>query len=117
MIDKYDVGSAFCRKARRHGGALILVKQGIEYEILYDLNNMSIEIDIEIAAIKIVRTNVVIVCLYRSPDGNMETFMDTLYEILKLVTQYHTRLLIAGDFNVNFLNKTTCRDKLFISIF
>lgn len=61
---------------------LILLRQSTEYEILNYFNDMSTEIDAEVAAVKLIKSNIVLVSLYKSPDGNVETFIDTLSDLL-----------------------------------
>lgn len=73
---------------------------------------MSSEIDVEVAAVKVIESNFVVVSVYRSPNGNIDTFIDTLSGIVINVIQFETKLFIAGDFSINFLNKSSSRVKL-----
>lgn len=117
IIKDYEITSAFCRKNYKHGGTLILLKRGVEYENLNEINEMSVEKDIEIAAIKMIKLNIIVVSLYRSPEGNMDIFAEILSDALNLIIQYNTKIFIVGDFNINFLNETSVRARLFDLLF
>jgi hypothetical protein len=49
----------------------------------------------------------IILCIYRSPCGNVERFIDQLELILKFVYNLKFELIICGDFKINFLEKST----------
>jgi hypothetical protein len=49
----------------------------------------------------------IILCVYRSPCGDPEEFIKQLELILKFVFKPKLELIICGDFNINFLEKST----------
>lgn len=57
-----------------------------------------------------------VVCLYRSPSGNLATFTDYLFDLLDEVAHVDQAQIICGDFNVNFLEKTEPTNSV-ISVF
>ncbi len=47
--------------------------------------------------------NIVVTCVYRAPGSNVETFNDSLEELMNRLTENKT-FLICGDFNIHLLN-------------
>jgi len=56
--------------------------------------------------------NLTVVSLYRSPSGNFDIFLKKLEDILNSLSVYPLNLIIAGDFNVNFMTDSTKRNHL-----
>ena len=72
---------------------------------MINLNNLfEFEFDFEICCVKFCEENIIICSLYRSPDGNIDIFFEKLEELLQLLSDNsNNRVLIGGDFNINFL--------------
>jgi exonuclease III len=87
------------------GGVCIYIKPAIKF-ISIDLAQFCDEKDIEICAlkIKIAKQNILVLCIYRSPSGNFDYFINKLEKVLKFLQKVKTEFIICGDFNVNFLN-------------
>jgi hypothetical protein len=66
------------------------------------------EMNIEMCATKITicKTNIIVLCTYKSPNGNFNHFVNTL---LKSLYKFKTEFIIFGDFNVNFLEDSKCK--------
>lgn len=64
VIQGYRLASCYSRKVFSHGGALILVKDSINFESLEYLNNLSVEKHIELAAIYLKQINAVVITIY-----------------------------------------------------
>ena len=47
--------------------------------------------------------NIIISCIYRPPDGNIEQFFDEFHTLLNKVSKMNKIILIGGDFNLNLL--------------
>lgn len=114
VINGFSIGSAYCRKVKKHGGAMILIKEGISFIERSDLKEISVEMDIEIAAIELKSSNTLIVSLYRSPNGDFNNFLDGLCSLLEIIEEesWNKSVFVCGDFNVNFLESTINRDNL-----
>jgi hypothetical protein len=65
------------------------------------------EMNIEICAIKITtgKTNIIVLCIYRSPCGNFQYFVNMLDRVLKFLCKPKNEFIICGDFIVNFLEE------------
>ena len=75
------------------------------------------EQDLEIVAVnlKLFCKNVIILCIYRSPGGNLVYFLDQLDSILNSLENLKTEFIICGDFNINYIrvnNKKTQLENL-----
>nr|CAH7732166.1 unnamed protein product [Callosobruchus chinensis] len=109
-IENYVLGSSYCRTVYGHGGTCIYVKSGLEYSDLNYIKDLSIDKQFECSGIK-VRTKdypLVIVSLYRSPEGDFNVFLEKFDALLNLLSLKckHYKVVICGDFNINF-NKNT----------
>lgn len=109
-IDKFVIGSelelatTYCRTAKAHGGVAIFTKYDqSSFKIMHEVNQMSIEIDCEMAAIEITDLKLVIVAVYRSPIGDINKFFETIEKMLSSLNHSKKQTIIIGDFNVNLL--------------
>ena len=57
------------------------------------------------------RYKLIIVCIYRSPDSYLEKFIEKLELVVKKLSKKNKNLLLCGDWNIDFLKKTTKRTK------
>lgn len=115
-IPGFTISSCYSRTKHRCGGAMILTRADLDCTERIDLVEKTIEMDCEIAAVEIKKLNMVIVTVYRPPNGNYCTFLDQITQILEIL-MYHSRLvIITGDFNIVF-NINDNRKKSFIDLF
>lgn len=106
-IEGYDIMSCFCRSNSIHGGSLIMVKDLDALE-RKDIIVLSIENEIEVAAIEIKNIHAVVVTLYRPPSGSIAVFADKLNELMFILNNDKTlkNIFIAGDYNIDFSVKS-----------
>jgi hypothetical protein len=67
------LASAFCRRSSNHGGVGIYVKEGLPTR----------EINFEMSLIELPKHKLIIVCIYRSPDGQLEKFINNLDVVIR----------------------------------
>jgi exonuclease III len=93
----------------------IYIRQAIKF-VAIDLAQFCDEKNLEICALKImiVKQNLLVICVYRSPSGNFDYFINELEKVLKFLHIIKTEFIICGDFNVNFLNETERKTKLLL---
>ena len=70
---------------------------------LNSLNELGEEKSFELSAIELVRYTIIVICIYRSPDGKIDTFFNKLEMIIQKLAGKHKTLILCGDWNINFL--------------
>ena len=100
-IGRWSLVTSYSRRNHCHGGVAIFANQRLECEILMRVNSISTEINNEICAIYCMTYDAAVVCIYRSPDGDFQAFVDSVDKILTELSMYR-RVIVAGDFNVKF---------------
>jgi len=109
----YTLGAHFCRQSFKHGGVSIYVSSNIQFYPI-DLKNFNKERDLEICALKIdlSPTYLIIVCIYRSPNGDFKYFINQLEVILNNIYKRGIKLILCGDFNINHFDINSRRNLL-----
>ena len=103
QIDQYKLVSYFGRKTHKHGGSCIYVKKSIRTRDVHYLGDISVEKDFEMSVVEVVTYGYIIVCIYRSPDGNYIQFLKNLELVIQKIQSKRKKLLLCGDWNLNFL--------------
>ena len=98
LIDGFKISCIYQRRDQRGGGVMIFIRETIKFESIESICEQGI---IETTSIKI--NNTIITALYRPPSGNKQRFVELLIEWT--INQRERRILIAGDFNINYLNQ------------
>lgn len=113
-LTDFDLISCFCRKKFKSGGVAVYSKSNLISYVtgIEEIQDLSLELHIEVGAIKIEISGLTIIVLgiYRSPVGNIDTFFNRLdYIICKMSTNKpNVRLIILGDINIDTLKD--CND-------
>jgi exonuclease III len=112
-IPNYKFGAGYCRKKHKNGGVCIFVHEDYKFTIL-NLQKFSKERDIEIAAIKLElnKVRIIVLCIYRSPVGDFDYFLNKLDSILNSLHKFNSEFIICGDFNINYLENNNRKSKL-----
>ena len=105
-IDHYTLGAKFCRQTLKQGGSSIFVHNSLDFNTI-DLHEISIEQDIEIFAVKIKFSPILIyvISIYRSPTGNFTHFIEGIDKILNQLSRPSTEIIVCGDININYLDE------------
>lgn len=103
----YQQISNYCRQNHAHGGTVIFAKHNIANECknIKSICELSIDLSFECSAISYSK-NTCIICLYRSPNSDINTFLVQLSNLLTRVTNKYKNILICGDFNIDSMNKS-----------
>jgi exonuclease III len=103
-IDNYILGANYCRRNSINGGACIFIQNSMTFTQV-DIKNYCSDYDMGACAPKIHlnRTVTYILAIYRSPAGGFAKFLKFLDNILKLLMNSKTEIIICGDINVNYL--------------
>jgi len=103
-LGHYILGSHYCRQSLKQGGVSIFVSSDIQFYTI-NLNHFNKEKDFEICAFRIdfLHENLIIICIYRSPNGNFKRFINQLEVILDSLYKVSTHFILCGDFHINHL--------------
>jgi hypothetical protein len=99
----------------RGGGVCIYIRTDMNFTAI-NLSQFCDEKNVEICSLKIfiAKTNIIVLCIYRSPCGNFEYFINKLDEVLKLLCKPKNEFILCGDFNVNFLEESSHKTQLLV---
>jgi hypothetical protein len=112
-INQYLLGAYYCRSSRKFGGVNIFVHESLTY-LNIDVNRYCHVYDLEACALKIkIRSDVYcIVCIYRSPTGELSNFLTLLDSMLAHLHSSSVNLIICGDININYLQTSSSKNQL-----
>lgn len=106
-IKNYTVNSYFCREKSNKGGVLIMSKRQMEWKqvAIHNVDMLCTEKVFEFCATKFVVNGLsfVLVGLYRSPSSDVGIFLDRLDILINIVNKISSKLIFAGDINLNVL--------------
>lgn len=114
-LDGYDVVTHYNRDIHKNGGVLMLVRNSLKCEEITFIRRLSIEMHLECCAMSVSICNVkyFIVTVYRSPSGNISTFIDVMTSILNYCIVKSDYLIIMGDFNIDWLKECYNKNLLY----
>ena len=100
-VDNYRVN-------RCGGGVSVLIRDGVEYFVRPDLNNMTdcaetvfVEIDKDSVGTD---NNVIVGVVYRPPDTNIKSFNELMETAISKIKTESKICYLLGDYNINLLN-------------
>lgn len=101
-IDGYNLVASYQRKDKKRGGTCILLRQGIEYEVLNIASDLSIPLKFECCAVLLKEVNLIIVCVYRIPGSDLTVFLKNMESLLNILCKRNKKVAVCGDFNIDF---------------
>ena len=102
----YTLRTHYCRIQFKQGGVLILTQNNIISDII-ELKQYCREKDLEICVLKIYKSvSLLVLCVCRSPSGDFAYFLTQIVKILIKLYKPSIRIILGGDFNINFLDPT-----------
>ena len=112
-IEGYNLASKYCRKSRRQGGVSIFIQEALSYTNI-ELAKFCNDFDIEVCAVKLQSSTfkIYVLCVYRSPTGNISYFLSALESILNQLYNNSTNIIMCGDININYLDNTNNKQLL-----
>ena len=94
---------------KRGGGVCMYIKKSINY-ITLSLGTLDISCkNVECHWVKVMlekQRNIIICNVYRPPQGNMKCFVEYMENVLENIDSEREDIIIMGDMNVDFLEKT-----------
>ena len=99
---------------KKGGGLCMYVKDNLNVKVDH-INHMDISTrDVECQAIEIIyenQKNVIVLNLYRPPQGNIENFIDYIDRMVNSIDIVKKDVFILGDYNIDFLDKSDTNTK------
>lgn len=111
-IRGFRVGAHYSRVNSKHGGAVILSREGLPVKPLDQVEKLSVERHCEVCALEVLPLNIVVVTLYRLPSGNFNVFLGVVDSVLSLFSSFKKYVIINGDYNVHFDRDYGDKDRL-----
>lgn len=108
----YQMISCFSRTGSVHGGSCIFYKGEYSCVRRDDLKNKGQEINLECSCVEIAELKLIIICIYRTGNGNLNKFFKLLEDILHSSNTVKYNVLICGDLNVDLLLKDVSTARL-----
>ena len=102
-LDDYLPVAYSSRTEFRGGGTAIFARSELGHEPI-KIDTVCTEKHFEycVCQITVINRSYIVVCVYRSPVGNLELFLSELDIVLNSLYVPNRCLLVCGDFNVNF---------------
>lgn len=116
VISGYNIVSTFYRKEHKRGGSLILLQEDYKWKPIEDIEKYSVEMEAEFSGIYISQQNIILLCIYRPPQGNIDIFITKLEELINYLYRLNSNIIITGDFNIDFKKDTNDKEKLLLII-
>lgn len=109
-IDTFKLAASYSRDSKR-GGTCILVKKHLEFKSLSITENLSYMHAFECCGIELLSSNLIVICLYRVPNSDVNIFFEKLTELLHNISykKSNKKIVLCGDLNIDILknnNKT-----------
>jgi exonuclease III len=98
--------SKFCRKNKLHGGSCIYVKTNLEAKPCNLFESLNQKEHYEASIIELIQFNTIIICLYRTPNSNINIFIGNMDTIISNLTNKGKSIIIVGDLNIDFLKRS-----------
>uniref|UniRef100_A0A1Y1LAR2 Reverse transcriptase domain-containing protein n=1 Tax=Photinus pyralis TaxID=7054 RepID=A0A1Y1LAR2_PHOPY len=109
VIENYYVACSFCRNSFKNGGVVMLSRIDYNFKELKFCHIPCFEKDFEYVAAQYGK--LIVVCVYRSPSGNINLFFECLYSLLDSIICLNSDVILCGDFNINLLDNTTDKNE------
>jgi exonuclease III len=94
--------SVFCRSSSEHGGSGIFVKDDLKTKEIGYFAELSEEKIFEMSLIELPGCKLCIRCIYRSPDGQFDKFLNKLELVIHKLLMKEKILILCGDWNIDF---------------
>ena len=112
-LEGFTLASYFSRKNLKGGGVCIFTKENIVVSVPKIRPQLIREKDFEFCALELLGQNTFIICIYRSPDGDLEYFFNSLDEVLSHYTAKKSKIILCADLNINSLVPSKEKSKLY----
>lgn len=113
-LRNFEMVAKYCRKSKVGGGVCTFAKRESNYSEL-DFSHLCQQSVFEVCAVKICKVKdkilkapIILVTIYRAPDGDFESFIAKLDELFTELNETRLKFFVTGDFNIH-MHSDTCR--------
>lgn len=111
-IEGFRLATLFQRLNQKRGGSCILVRDDLDCDEILEAKEMSKANVFECCGVYIGTVGLIILCVYRVPGSNYNLFLDQFEHLLSKILKKDRKIIVIGDFNVDFLNIQSKSTKL-----
>lgn len=115
-VVNFNIASFYCRTLSNHGGVIIYLKRNIKFRTVNYFDFLCEEKHFECAAVQLTNENILIVTIYRSPNGDTNIFFRKIYCMLEIIQNMNSKVVLNGDFNIHINNAALKETKQFFDV-
>lgn len=105
-IENFVLANYSIRQSSAHGGVMIYCKPYININKIENIDALSVEVHFEITTAEIISLNIIVIAIYRAPNGDTDIFFDKLKDLFEILSKTKKQVYIYGDFNIDTLVET-----------
>lgn len=104
VINGYYMSACHYRRGA-HGGSCIYINDQYESFKMDEIMSLSVDNILECSCCRVKELKLIIVCIYRTPRSDVDTFIDRMVQILEALDSksLNNYIAICGDFNLDLL--------------
>jgi hypothetical protein len=101
--NNYELIDCFCRLENNYGGVSIYKRRDLLCKhVAFDLKAIAEPSNFEVVGVRFTDLKLILISIYRTPDANMDIFIDKLEKMYNLLTRYSDyNFILIGDINVD----------------
>lgn len=112
-LKHFKLADFYSRSQVKRGGVCILVRNGIEFIELPLCKKLAMDKHFECCGTYIPTLKIIILCIYRTPNSDLNIFFDKLNLILNDITKKsNKKVIITGDLNIDILKNNAISSRL-----
>jgi hypothetical protein len=112
-LHNHVLGSHWSRPNLKRGGVCILVKNDLNFVNLEIMKEFSMQNVFECCGISLTDSNLVVVCIYTTPNPDKSLFLHKLESLLyRLTKKLNKKIVLAGDLNIDILKNGKYAEQL-----
>jgi hypothetical protein len=102
-IPNFKLTANYCRLDMERGGSCIYTNDNLQTKTWSKFNYLNVEKHFECCIVELIDFNLIIICIYRTPDSDLGLFINNMSIILDYFHILKKAPVIIGDVNINFL--------------
>ncbi|XP_045479588.1 uncharacterized protein LOC123684392 [Harmonia axyridis] len=112
-LKNFKLAASMCREIGKHGGSAIFLKNNINAKECEFISNLSTFGEFECSAIQceVNKLKMIIVSVYRPPNGSIEVFFEKLECLLFEKIESNSTIFLGGDFNIEMKEDNVTKNR------